>query len=356
MLSQNYLTLRLVRVKRSEEWRSKTDGISFLFPKGGFGKYTDGANSVETRIAAGDVLVLGAENGSKGKLQAIDEAELVFWCFSLQLEHLFPLFDGYEIPLLQKVTANLRAAKRFPRTSPSAVQCHRLIEEVPPQFNLDHRSQLLRVAAAVLTEELKSVREQRFELMRVEDHLVEIFEKLSLEELLNLSASELAVKFGFSRRHLSRLFHQYFGFSMATLRMEMRLLKAVSLLRDVNAKVITVAEQSGFNHLGLFNTCFKRRFGVTPGQWRKQSGSRPDQMPNDNLVCPLHTKGLCPMSGRPDDYVQMVPKAATAQKTTVKPALAKILAINQMMGDGVPENHNHMETNRQPSKRLQAQT
>src|SRR2546430_2401773 len=73
------------------------------------------------------------------------------------------------------------------------------------------------------------------------------------------------------RRHLNRLFHQYFGFSVAALRMEMRLLKDVSLLRDPNIKVINVAEQCGFNHLGLFNTCFKRRFGQTPGHWRKTS-------------------------------------------------------------------------------------
>jgi hypothetical protein len=70
---------------------------------------------------------------------------------------------------------------------------------------------------------------------------------------------------------LNRLFHQYFGFSLAALRMEMRLLKAMALLRDPDAKVINVAEKCGFNHLGLFNTCFKRRFGVTPGQWRNGS-------------------------------------------------------------------------------------
>ena len=56
---------------------------------------------------------------------------------------------------------------------------------------------------------------------------------------------------------------------MAALRMEMRLLKAVSLLVDPDAKIIYVAEKCGFNHLGPFNTCFKKRFGATPSQWRK---------------------------------------------------------------------------------------
>ena len=131
--------------------------------------------------------------------------------------------------------------------------------------------------------------------------MVQVFEKLSASELINLSVSELADRFSCSRRHLNRLFHQHFGISVAALRMEMRLLKAVSLLRVADAKVIHVAEQCGFNHLGLFNTCFKRRFGSSPGQWRKSniqtlSALASDQ--EDKSICPLHQSGLCPLNGR----------------------------------------------------------
>jgi len=124
---------------------------------------------------------------------------------------------------------------------------------------------------AILTVEFAVARPQRVGFIRVEEHMLQVFERLTSQELLTLSVGDLAGKFSCSRRHLNRLFHQYFGFSVAALRMEMRLLKAVSLLRDPNIKVINVAEQCGFNHLGLFNTCFKRRFGQTPGHWRKTS-------------------------------------------------------------------------------------
>jgi hypothetical protein len=50
--------------------------------------------------------------------------------------------------------------------------------------------------------------------------------------------------------------------------MELRMLRAISLLRDGDAKVAQVADQCGFNHLGFFNRCFKRRFGMSPGRWR----------------------------------------------------------------------------------------
>jgi hypothetical protein len=82
--------------------------------------------------------------------------------------------------------------------------------------------------------------------------------------------------------------------------MEMRLLKAISLLRDANAKVINVAEQCGFNHLGLFNTCFKRRFGTSPGQWRKSTVKAVSSLPRkleNKQSCPLYTAGQCPIGG-----------------------------------------------------------
>jgi AraC-like DNA-binding protein len=116
-----------------------------------------------------------------------------------------------------------------------------------------------------------------------------------------LPVEELAKKFNCSRRHLTRLFHQHFGVSVGALRMEMRLLKAVSLLADPEAKVIDVAEKCGFNHLGLFNTCFKRRFGSSPGQWRK-SVTEAKSLPagKEARGRPFHTHGVCSASDETD--------------------------------------------------------
>lgn len=296
MFAEDYLTLRLVRLKPREEWINKQGGLSFVFPKGGAGKCLCGP--LNQRLASGDVLVLDGAAGAK--LCAPDRGEMVFAWFSVHFEHLFPLFASKEICLCQAVTDNFKRAKLYPAASPLAVECHRLLGEVPPQFNLDHRSQLLRVAATILTAEFRSAHSERVGYIRPADHMIQVFEKLSATELVGLSVPELAAKFGCGRRHLNRLFHQYFGFSVAALRMEMRLLKAVSLLRDPSAKVINVAEDCGFNHLGLFNTCFKKRFGSSPGQWRK-ANSKPDDQACDLIEvdpkCPYRANGLCPWSG-----------------------------------------------------------
>ena len=329
MLAQDYLTLRLVRLKGADEWSHQREGLSILFPKSGAGTYHSNSNSTTgQRIGAGDVLVMNG--ASNFRLAAGSGADLVFWCFSVRLDHLYPLFASLEISLLESVAETFGSPKLFPAALPLAKQCHRLVEDTPPQFNLDHRSQLLRVASVILTEEFKVAHERRTGVMGVEAHLVQVFEQLTAEELLTISVGDLAAKFNCSRRHLNRLFHQYFGFSVAALRMEMRLLKAVSVLRDANAKIINVAEQCGFNHLGLFNTCFKRRFGASPGQWRKsmiQGGNPPSRAVEDNSVCPLHSKGLCPRTSELNGS-QFPAATATSLLQSAGKALGKLPPAN----------------------------
>ncbi len=326
VLGQEFLTLRLVRLKSNEEWISKRDGLSLLFPKTGNGKYVAGSRT--HRLSPGDVFVF-SEGDGREKLSVASGTEIVFWCFSLRLEHLYPLFAGNEISLLDAVVEELKSPKLFPAPTPLAKQCHRLIEDIPSQLNLDHRSQLLRIAAAILSEEFRMAQHRRIGVQGIEEHTIKVFESLSGDELVGLSVGDLAARFGCSRRHLNRLFHQYFGYSVAALKMEMRLLKAVSLLRDRNMKVIHVAERCGFNHLGLFNTCFRRRFSVSPGQWRKQVAADenpPVPLASNHTECPLHPKGLCPWTGRADYFISAAAKAASALGSEKK-GFAKALPL-----------------------------
>jgi AraC-like DNA-binding protein len=297
VFSNRHLRLKMVRLKPAEEWVNDGKGLSFIFPKGGVAKYV--AETVSQRLVPGDVLILNSEPG--GKLHAASGGELIFWQFSVAFENLFPLFTSNEICLMFDVVNGLKSPTVHSGTNNIAKECHKYLDEVPPDYNLEHRSQLLRVVGTILTEEFKKARTGRVGNMRAADHLVQVFERLSVDELLTASVGELATRFGCSRRHLSRLFHQHFGFSMAALRMELRLLKAVSLLKNPDAKIINVAEESGFNHLGLFSTCFRKRFGNSPGQWRKmnqQPKEGENLMPN-KLSCPLRTTGLCPGTDAP---------------------------------------------------------
>ena len=293
MLSPGYLSLQLNKLRKPEEWPTPGAGLAFILPKTGAGRLLFGQDNIAAE--SGDVLVLNSLLG--GRLAVAAGTDMVFWWFSIQLEALYPLFANDEICLVQGLHDRFRTARRYPAQTPSAIECHRLLAAAPPQFTLDHRSHVLRVAAAVLSQELSNVQAHATGFVRVEDHIKATFDKLSFDEILELSVDELAGRFSCSRRHSNRLFHLHFGFSVAALRMEMRLLRAASLLRDPDVKVINVAEQTGFNHLGLFNTCFKRRFGVSPGQWRQHPTDGQHKLGSILSVesgCPLRTNGLCP--------------------------------------------------------------
>jgi AraC-like DNA-binding protein len=291
MLSSNHLRLQLMRLRTGEEWSQTRPGFAFLFSKGGAGEcVTEGLTQP---ISQGDVLVL---NGPGSARLIPSNGDMMLWNFSLSLEHLFPLFTGSEISLLHSVAERFKYFKHYSAETPIAAECNKLLGEAPEQFNLNHRIHLLRVAASVLTKEFEAVRERCGGFMRVEDHLLQVFKKLTTDDILHLSIDELAHRFGCSRRHLNRLFHQHLKLSVATLKMEMRLLKAISLLRDPIAKITDVAKSCGFHHLGLFNTCFRRRFGSSPGEWRRhaveaecgpgRNGRWEDSCPmKDNVLC-----------------------------------------------------------------------
>jgi AraC-like DNA-binding protein len=90
-------------------------------------------------------------------------------------------------------------------------------------------------------------------------------------ELIRNSPEDLSRSCGCSPRHFSRLFCAHFGVSFRAKQTEMRLHKASQILLESDAKVINVAMDSGYRHLGLFNAMFKRRFGMTPTEYRRQN-------------------------------------------------------------------------------------
>ena len=296
----NRLTLQLVKLNPVARWGEPRAEISFVFPRTGKGKVTSG--SAAWSLAPGDVLVLNGQSGIR--LAAQNQTGLAFWTFFVALEDLFPLFTCQEIILLPAIRESLGQWKHFPATSHPAVECHRLLAEASPQFDLTHRSQLLKVVTVILDEEFKAAHRSRAGLSRSEDHAVEVLEQLTLDQVLESSIGELATRFGCSRRHLNRTFNHQFGISVAAFRMEMRLLKAAALLRNPEAKVINVALACGFNHLGLFNLCFKRRFGCPPGQWRARESGGPAPEPAPAVTqCALRRIGFCPLTGPAESCV-----------------------------------------------------
>lgn len=104
--------------------------------------------------------------------------------------------------------------------------------------------------------------------------------ELSVEEVCSSSLPRLASRLGCSTRHFHRLFCEEFGEPLRSYQTSLKLARARHFLTESNAKIINVAEQSGYNHLGLFNLMFKKKFGMSPGKWRSHFRK---QMPSKSV-------------------------------------------------------------------------
>lgn len=87
----------------------------------------------------------------------------------------------------------------------------------------------------------------------------------------SLSIEKLASAVGFSQSHFMKFFKKTFGTSFTAYLNEYRLTMASRLLLASEDSILTVAAESGFENLSYFNRRFKERFGMTPGEFRRQS-------------------------------------------------------------------------------------
>lgn len=84
-----------------------------------------------------------------------------------------------------------------------------------------------------------------------------------------IDVAELADVAGLSRCHFARTFRKWIGSSPAAYVLDLRLRRSVKLLEDPSVSVKTAAYSSGFNDYNYFCRAFRKRFGISPGRFRK---------------------------------------------------------------------------------------
>jgi AraC-like DNA-binding protein len=87
------------------------------------------------------------------------------------------------------------------------------------------------------------------------------------------SVETLAEKVFVSRSVLADKFKHYVGIPPMKYLARWRLAISASLLRDGNTPVASIIDKIGYESETAFIRAFKREFGVTPGNWRKQKAA-----------------------------------------------------------------------------------
>lgn len=111
----------------------------------------------------------------------------------------------------------------------------------------------------------------------------EIIDFVAKNALDDISMRDVADRFSMSEKYFSKHFKRSTGNSFMDFVLHLRINKACELLSDTPMYVSSICHAVGFNNIANFNRHFNRIKGMTPSDFRKQSGERFGDKFTENL-------------------------------------------------------------------------
>lgn len=120
--------------------------------------------------------------------------------------------------------------------------------------------------------QMKAIREARSAHQTLQNVKAYIEERYGDPEL---SLAQVSGEFGYNASYFSRVFKESFGVKFLDYVTQIRMDKAVGLLRETSVPVQDIAEMVGYMNALSFIRAFKKHTGTTPGNYRKESPDAP---------------------------------------------------------------------------------
>ena len=109
----------------------------------------------------------------------------------------------------------------------------------------------------------------------------EILNYISANYTEEIRVEQIARDYHLDRSYLERTFKRDTGLSIREAITDFRIKKAQSLLRETSVPVADVAKNSGFGDRLYFSKFFKKKFGMSPSEYRKISKQGGDRQQKD---------------------------------------------------------------------------
>ena len=263
---ERHLILQTVVLPPSEEWSPPTQDWVVVRVGDGLGYWMQGGNVRELKEGDGFV----ASGYRNMVVRASQLSSLKLELYLIQTPLLNGLLTVTEGNRLEQVAHSINGQIIFFTAKESLGQKFaRLVHQARPE-SLPSRAALFQFWSQAVSglinqptaDESGHKLRQRFR---------QLVSQMPDAELARQSLTKLAGMLECSERHFSRLFRQEFGVSLRSRQAELRLQRAKQLLADPKDKISNIAFESGYRHIGLFNSMFKKRFGLTPREWRRQN-------------------------------------------------------------------------------------
>ena len=179
------------------------------------------------------------------------------------MEFIYPLLHG-------KVTVPTVFTPVYPYYTDVAAPidaCDDICRTMPQGYELFIKSQLFQLFY-VLENKCRNYGKKQnnrktLEKMKV---ILKFIENNYTQKISVADAAEIA---GFSESHFMRYFKETMGTSFVDYLKDYRLTMAARLLLASDASILSISEDVGFENLSYFNRAFKKKYKVTPSQYRK---------------------------------------------------------------------------------------
>ena len=269
MTLERHLTLQELTLRPSGEWSARGQGWFVAHVTEGSGYWLQGGQARELDLGDGFVVT----GGSAAVIRASQLGQLRLQFFTVLPQYLNGLLTVGEGRQLEAITVQAGTQTVVFKAAEPLGQRFKHISQLPPVDSLALRCALLQLWSAAVAGLLQNC-PTGTGVNKLRERFREYISHMSEAELASRGLTDLAREMHCSERHFSRLFREEFGEPLRSRQIELRLQRAHRLLLDSNDKIIHIAYESGYRHLGLFNAMFKKRFGVTPSQWRQQNGAK----------------------------------------------------------------------------------
>lgn len=130
----------------------------------------------------------------------------------------------------------------------------------------EQKSVLYKYCSKVMNQGLKEKTEQK------NFHLLSLISLYIQDNIKNdLSLKNMCNDLGYSYNYISSIFKKNFGMNFSAYANQIRLEEAVQLLKHTDKTSAEIANECGFSTIRNFNISFKKQFGVSPKEYKKQN-------------------------------------------------------------------------------------
>lgn len=242
---------------------SHEDRVEILYLLSGSGWHTVGKYRYPT--SAGDLVIINSGVLHEEKVRGKEPLEF-YGCavtnLKLKGKKRGQLIDEDRVPVL-----SLGSQKQIVEDLFGVIQKESMTENVWKNEICTFLASALVLKVAELTQKSEwmdsKAQKEHWMIEKVQNYMEQNFrDKISLEDMSKIVSV--------SPWYLERVFKKYTGDSLNQYLIRLKLGYAQNLFRDTSKSIAQVAEEVGYDNPSYFSQLFKKKFGVTPGAYRKK--------------------------------------------------------------------------------------